>query len=91
MSILTVLVDEMSVTVKFDVETDQSADSIAIIIDGEQVMSQPWTGEQGSLTFDYDGPVVFELHARSEDGAVIDSAKFLAECGPAEELSANTA
>jgi hypothetical protein len=90
LSILTVLVNETSATVEFDIESDQSVDSTAIIIDDEMVVSQPWTGQRESLTFDRDGPVTFEVRAYSDDGTVIDSAEILAECVPAEELLANT-
>ena len=78
------------VSVTYDVESDRSVESVAIAVGDEAVVSQPWNGDKGELTFTHDGPITFEVQAHSADGRVLDSAEILAECGPAEELTGGT-
>lgn len=88
LDIFTVLVDEKTVTVKFELDNEERVATTAIVIDGTEETSQPWTGQRESLSFEHQGPVTFELQARTDDGTVIDSALFRAECVPADELGA---
>lgn len=87
LSIYGVRVDETTVSVAYDIVSDRPVETVVITVDGEVVASRPWNGDKAELDFSHDGPVTFELQARSKDGRVLDSAEILAECGPAEELT----
>ena len=86
LSILGVQVDKRTISVDYNIKSDYSVESVAIVIRDEIVTRQSWDGESGELNFEHDGPVTFEIQARSKDGQVLDSAKLLAECVPAREL-----
>ena len=86
LNILGVQVDETTISVGYNIKSDLPVDSVAIVVDDEAVARQPWSGDNGELTFSHDGPITFEVQAHSEDGRVLDSARILAECIPAEEL-----
>ncbi|MFC4548884.1 MULTISPECIES: hypothetical protein [Halorussus] len=90
LSIHGVQVNETTVSVSYDVISDRPVETVAVVVDGEVVTSRPWNGDKAELTFSHDGPVTFELQARSKDGRVLDYAEILAECGPAEEVTGGT-
>ncbi|WP_275882653.1 hypothetical protein [Halorhabdus sp. BNX81] len=79
--------NETTVSVYYDLETDQSGVSTVIVVDGEVLARQPWNSQAGELTFQHEEPTRFDIEVRSADGSVLDSTEILVECGPAEEIT----